>query len=74
LKRTSKGDVFVIGLPHDDKDARMCGFPSITAQMLAIAIPRLSDNAEIRLVARIGGASLKQRESGVSGRVAFCAS
>src|ERR1700720_4356322 len=33
LKKTSKGDVYVIGLPRDEQDARLCGFPSIGALM-----------------------------------------
>ena len=57
LKRTSKGDAFVVGMPRDDKDARVCGFPSLTAQMraIALAIAQLPDEAEIRLVERVRG-------------------
>jgi hypothetical protein len=58
IKRTSQGNVFVIGLPHDDEDARVCGFPSSAAQhqAVAIAISLLPDDAEIRLVPRVRGA------------------
>ena len=38
LKTKSKGDVYVIGLPADEQDARACGFPSVGAQMRSIAI------------------------------------
>jgi hypothetical protein len=52
LKRTSKDGAFIVVLPRDDKDARACGFPSMTAQMraIAIAVAQLPDEAEIRLV------------------------
>jgi hypothetical protein len=58
IKRHAKGNVFVIGLSHDDDDARACGFPSTAAQLqaIAIAISRLPDDAEIRLVPRVLGA------------------
>ncbi len=58
LKRTSKGDVYVIGLPRDEQDARSCGFPSIGAQMraIAVAISHLPDDSEIRMVERVRGA------------------
>jgi hypothetical protein len=58
IKRKSQGNVFVIGLPHDDEDARVCGFPSSAAQhqAVAIAISLLPDDAEIRLVPRVRGA------------------
>ena len=57
LKETSKGNVYIIGLPGDELDARSCGFPSIGAQMraIAIAISHLPDDSEIRMVER-GGA------------------
>jgi hypothetical protein len=44
----------IIGLPHDEKDARACGFPSKTAHLRAIAITlsRLPDGAAIQLVER----------------------
>jgi hypothetical protein len=58
LKKTSKGDVYVIGLPKDERDARACGFPSIGAQMrsIAIAISHLPEGSEIRMVERVRGA------------------
>ena len=58
LKRTSKGNEFIIGLPRDDKDARSCGFPSMTAQMraIAIAIAHLPDKAEVQFAERTRGA------------------
>jgi hypothetical protein len=58
IKDITKGDVYVIGLPHDERDARSCGFPSIGAQMraVAIAISRLPEDSEIRMVERVRGA------------------
>lgn len=58
LKGSSRGDVYVIGLPGDEQDARVCGFPSIGAQMraVAVAISLLPDNCEIRMVERVRGA------------------
>lgn len=58
LKKISKGGVYVIGLPKDEQDARVCGFPSIGAQMrsIAIAISRLPEDSEIRMVERVRGA------------------
>jgi hypothetical protein len=58
LKKTSKGDVYVIGLPRDEQDARLCGFPSIGALMraIAVAISHLPENSEIRMVERVRGA------------------
>jgi hypothetical protein len=58
LKTISKGDVYIIGLPGDERDARSCGFPSIGAQMraIAVAISLLPEHAEIRMVERIRGA------------------
>jgi hypothetical protein len=58
LKMSSKGDVYVIGLPSDERDARACGFPSTGAQMraIAIAISHLPEDSEIRMVERVRGA------------------
>jgi hypothetical protein len=58
LKTISKGDVYVIGLPSDEQDARACGFPSIGAQMraIAVAISHLPERSEIRMVERVRGA------------------
>jgi hypothetical protein len=58
LKRTSKGDVYVIGIPSDEQDARACGFPSIGAQMraIAVAVSLLPEHSEIRMVERVRGA------------------
>jgi len=58
LKKTSKGDVYVIGLPKDEKDARLCGFPSIGAQLraIAVAISLLPERSEISMVERVRGA------------------
>ena len=57
LKMRSQGNVFIIGHAHDDDDARVCGFPSLSTQMhsIAIAISLLPDDAEIRLTPRIRG-------------------
>lgn len=58
LKSSSRGDVYVIGLPSDDQDARVCGFPSVGAQMraVAVAISLFPDNSAIRMVERVRGA------------------
>ncbi len=58
LKKISEGDVYVIGLPSDERDARACGFPSIGAQMraVAVAISNLPEGSEIRMVERVRGA------------------
>ena len=58
LKKTNKGNVYIIGLPSDEQDARACGFPSIGAQMkaVAVAISHLPQNSEIRMVERVRGA------------------
>ena len=58
LKTISKGDVYVIGLPSDEQDARACGFPSIGAQMraVAVAISHLPERSDIRMVERVRGA------------------
>jgi hypothetical protein len=58
LKTISKGDVYVIGVAKDERDARVCGFPSIGAQMraIAIAISHLPEGSEIRMVERVRGA------------------
>ncbi len=57
LKTRSQGNVFIIGHAHDDDDARVCGFPSLSSQMhsIAIAISLLPDDAEIRLTPRVRG-------------------
>ncbi|HEY1723518.1 MAG TPA: hypothetical protein VGG27_19900 [Magnetospirillaceae bacterium] len=58
LKGTNRGDVYVIGLPSDEQDARSCGFPSVGAQMraIAIAVSLLPEHSEIRMVERVRGA------------------
>jgi hypothetical protein len=58
LKNTSKGDVYVIGVASDEQDARSCGFPSIGAQLraIAVAISHLPENSAIRMVERVRGA------------------
>jgi len=58
LKRRDKGDVYIIGYSRDDKDARACGFPSVGAQMraIAIAVSQLPDDSEIRMIERVRGA------------------
>jgi hypothetical protein len=58
IKTMNQGNVYVIGMPRDKDDARACGFPSVAAQMraIAIAITKLPDDAEIRLVERVRGA------------------
>jgi hypothetical protein len=58
LKMRSRGNVFIVGYAHDEKDARACGFPSLSAQMhsIAIAVSLLPDDAEIRLTPRVRGA------------------
>ncbi len=57
LKAQSQGNVFVIGHAHDDDDARVCGFPSLSSQLhaIAIAISLLPDDAELRLTPRVRG-------------------
>jgi hypothetical protein len=71
LKVRSKGNVFIIGHAHDDDDARVCGFPSLSSQMhsIAIAISLLPDDAEIRLTPRVRGsiaAPLMEKEKMVA--------
>jgi len=58
LKKSGKGNVYVIGLPSNEQDARICGFPSVGAQMraVAIAISLLPDDSAIRMVERERGA------------------
>ncbi len=58
LKITNGGDVYVIGLPSDEQDARVCSFPSVGAQMraVAVAISLLPDGSAIRMVERVPGA------------------
>lgn len=58
LKKITKGDVYVIGLPSDERDAHACGFPSMGAQMraIAVAISNLPEGSEIRMVERVPGA------------------
>ncbi|MDP1867020.1 MAG: hypothetical protein Q8L13_11855 [Bradyrhizobium sp.] len=68
LKKQSRGNVFILGLAHDEQDARACGFPSLASQRqaLAIAISLLPDDAEIRIVPRVQGsipAPVMQRET-----------
>jgi hypothetical protein len=50
-------NVFEVGLPHDDRDARHCGFPSLSTTMrsLSVAILNLPDDAEIQMVPRVRG-------------------
>jgi hypothetical protein len=56
-KTTNKGNVYIVGLPSDEQDARRCGFPSVGAQMraVAVAISHLPEDAEIRMVERVLG-------------------
>ena len=58
IKDTTKSDVYVIGLPRDERDARSLGFPSIGALMraVAVAISHLPEDSEIRMVERVRGA------------------
>jgi hypothetical protein len=58
LKMTNRGNVYLIGLPTDEQDARAHGFPSIGAQMraIAIAVSLLPEDSEIRMVERVRGA------------------
>jgi hypothetical protein len=58
LKMTNKSDVYIIGFSGDEQDARACGFPSIGAQMraIAVAISHLPEDSEIRIVERVRGA------------------
>jgi hypothetical protein len=46
-----------IGTPHDERDARHCGFPSLGASLRAIsvAITELPDDAEIHIGLRVRG-------------------
>ncbi len=58
LKKTNSGNVYLIGLPEDERDARAHGFPSIGAQMraIAVAISHLPPDSEIRMLERVRGA------------------
>ena len=58
LKVGNSGDVFIIGLSPDERDARAHGFPSMSAQMRAVAtaIAHLPDDCEIRFIERVRGA------------------
>jgi hypothetical protein len=49
-KQLVSGGVLMIGIPHDNADARVCGFPSLEAHMraTAIAISLLPDDWQIR--------------------------
>jgi hypothetical protein len=55
--KTVNKDIFEVGLPHDDRDARHCGFPSLSAAMRAIsvAILNLPDDAQIQMGPRTRG-------------------
>jgi hypothetical protein len=57
IKKTAKGNIFIIGFSATEEDVRACGFPSMTAQdqAIAIAISLLPDDAEIRLVEHVRG-------------------
>jgi hypothetical protein len=46
-----------VGIPHDDFDARHCGFPSLGASMraISIAITELPDDVEIHIGPRVRG-------------------
>lgn len=58
LKLGNDSNVYIIGLPTDEEDARACGFPSVGAQLraIAIAISQLPDDSEIRMTERVRGA------------------
>lgn len=55
IQRRCVDGVVIIGLPHDEKDARSCGFPSLGAymRMVAIAIARLPEQLQILTVPRV---------------------
>ncbi|EJN11875.1 hypothetical protein PMI42_04890 [Bradyrhizobium sp. YR681] len=59
LLQTPRGNVFVIGLPRDDEEARAFRFPSSAAhhQAIAIAISLLPDDAEIKLTQHVSGST-----------------
>ena len=46
-----------IGIPHDELDARHCGFPSlgVSLRAVSVAIMELPDSAEIRIGPRVRG-------------------
>jgi hypothetical protein len=54
LKPDYAKNACIIGMPQTEKDAKACGFPSLAAQMraIAIAISRLPDGVAIELVER----------------------
>jgi hypothetical protein len=53
----ANGKAINVGIPHDERDARHCGFPSLGASMRAIsvAILGLPDGAEIHMGHRVRG-------------------
>ena len=57
LQSLKDSQSFQIGIPHDERDSRHCGFPSLGAAMRAVsvAILNLPDGAEIQIVPRVRG-------------------
>jgi hypothetical protein len=57
LKSLNPVQVINIGIPHDEFDARHCGFPSLGASLRAISVAVLEfpDDAEIQIGPRVRG-------------------
>lgn len=57
LKSLNTKQPISIGIPHDELDARHCGFPSLGASLRAVsvAIMGLPDDAEIQIGPRVRG-------------------
>jgi hypothetical protein len=57
LKSLNTAQVISVGIPHDEFDARHCGFPSLGASSRAISITvvELADGAEIQIGPRVRG-------------------
>jgi hypothetical protein len=57
LKSLNTTQVISIGMPHDEFDARHCGFPSLGASLraIAVAVMELPDGANIQIVPRVRG-------------------
>jgi len=57
LKSLNTVQVINIGIPHDEFDARHCGFPSLGASLRAVSIAVLEfpDNVEVQIGQRVRG-------------------
>lgn len=65
IQRSGSSGVLMLGVPHDEADARACGFPSMGANMraIAIAIAQLPDQLQIRLIPRVRGIPAPEMEN-----------